>query len=76
VKNYDKLMYKNAFINNYLKSDYEHECGDILQEFQDSRDVVEALINEYRSSGTLAYMEGSSDEEEVGDIEVDDIEMQ
>lgn len=75
VKNYDKLMSKNAFINNYLKSDYEQECGDILQEFQDSRDVVEALIHEYKSSATLAYMESSEDEDEGGNGEVSDIDV-
>lgn len=60
TKQYDKLIDKNAFLNNYLKSDYEHECGDIMQEFQESREVVEALIEEYRSSQTLSYLESDS----------------
>lgn len=56
-RQYDKLMSKNAFLNNYFKSDYEQECGDIVQEFQDSREIVEALMEEYRLSESLAYME-------------------
>lgn len=66
TKDYDRLMSKNAFLNNYLKSDYEHECGDIMQEFQESREIVDALIEEYRSSETLAYME---------DIDENDVEI-
>lgn len=79
TKQYDRLMNKNAFLNNYLKSDYENECGDIMQEFQESRETVEALKNEYRLSGTLAYMEDGDDEDiEIighGDVGDDDIEM-
>lgn len=75
TKDYDRLMNKNAFLNNYLKSDYEHECGDIMQEFQESREIVDALLEEYRSSETLAYME-DIDENDVEILEDDlDVEM-
>lgn len=73
TKQYDRLMTKNAFLNNYLKSDYENECGDIMQEFQESREIVEALKNEYKASGTLAYMEDEDDFEIIDND--DDIEM-
>jgi tubulin gamma len=63
TKQYDRLMTKNAFLNNYLKSDYENECGDIMQEFQESREIVEALIGEYKTSETLSYMEDIDDED-------------
>lgn len=75
IKDYDRLMSKNAFLNNYLKSDYEHECGDIMQEFQESREIVDALLEEYRASETLAYMEDIDDNDvEILEDEID-VEM-
>lgn len=70
TKDYDQLMKKNAFMNNFLKGDYSQECGDLMEEFQESREVVEALINEYNVSGTLAYMEGGDEEDYYDNEEV------
>lgn len=70
TKDYDQLMKKNAFMNNFLKGDYSQECGDLMEEFQESREVVEALINEYNASTTLAYMEGGDEDEYYDNQEV------
>lgn len=70
TRQFDKLMNKNAFLNNYLKSDYANECGDIMQEFHESREIVEALINEYKLSETISYME--NDELVSEDLELDE----
>ena len=75
IRNYEKLMKKNAFTNNFLKSDYDQECGDIIQELQDSKDVVESLIHEYEKSETMAYIEGSDDELD-GTNDTEDVIMQ
>lgn len=72
TKNYDQLMRKNAFMNNFLKGDFSQECGDLMQEFQESREVVEALIGEYKASETLAYMEGGYEDEEEDNSEMRD----
>ena len=50
-----------------------------MQEFQECREIVEALMGEYRASKTLAYMEGGDEEDEdeeenkthSGDVHVD-----
>ena len=75
IRNYEKLMKKNAFTNNFLKSDYDQEYGDIIQELQDSKDVVESLIHEYEKNETMAYIEGSDDELD-GTNDTEDVIMQ
>lgn len=72
TNDYDRLRKKSAFMNTYLKSDYDQECGDIMQEFQECREIVEALMGEYRASETLAYMEGGDDDEDEDDDEDQD----
>ncbi|KAG0676985.1 gamma-tubulin [Pichia californica] len=72
TKDYDQLMRKNAFMNNFLKGEYSQECGDLMQEFEESREVVEALIGEYTSSETLEYMEGEYEDDSNSDISDDD----
>lgn len=66
---YDQLMHRNAFLNNYMKSDFDHEGGDIMQEFQDSRELVGSLISEYEASESISYIEDTIDDD------LDDIEM-
>lgn len=79
VQQYDRLMGKSAFLNNYLKSDYEHECGDIMQEFHESREVVDALLDEYRLSESLDYMDDTDSHEphdqHITPTESQDVEM-
>lgn len=81
VSQYDQLMRKNAFLNNYQRSDYDVECGgDIMQEFQDSRELVETLINEYNSTSSLSYINGEEEfdgfEDPLEEVVVEDVEME
>lgn len=57
---YDQLVHRNAFLNNYLNSDYETECGDIMEEFASSREVLQAQIDEYARSESLGYLNDDS----------------
>lgn len=58
---YDQLMHRSAFLNNYQKSDFDLECGDIMAEFHESRELVGSLIREYEASESLSYIEDEDD---------------
>ncbi|VEU22613.1 DEKNAAC103581 [Brettanomyces naardenensis] len=63
---YDQLMHRNAFLNNYLNSDYDTEVGDIMDEFNDSREVLENQIAEYQLSESINYLNEVDEEDEEG----------
>lgn len=50
---YDKLRKRDAFLDNYRKVDM---FADDLTEFDDSREVVQSLINEYKASESPDYI--------------------
>ncbi|KAI7865659.1 tubulin gamma chain [Spinellus fusiger] len=50
---FDKLMRRNAFLEPYRKN---HVFSDDLEEFDDSRNVVRELIEEYKSCETPDYV--------------------
>jgi len=52
VKQYDKLRSRNAFLENYR---HEPMFSDSLAEFDDSREVVVALSDEYKAAETEDY---------------------
>ncbi|ODV98199.1 hypothetical protein PACTADRAFT_78594 [Pachysolen tannophilus NRRL Y-2460] len=64
LSQYDKLMKRNAFVEAYRKHNYDG--FDILEEFQNSRDMVESLIDEYRNSESMKYLEDDEEDEEFG----------
>ncbi|EFA79094.1 gamma tubulin [Heterostelium album PN500] len=51
IDEYEKLRKKNAFIQNYSK-----EYSNILDEFNQSRDSVQSLIDEYKASESSNYI--------------------
>ncbi|GME93048.1 unnamed protein product [Ambrosiozyma monospora] len=66
---YDQLMNRNAFLNNYVnKSDYESEHGDIMEEFRDCREVVRKMVSEYTACQSTNYLYESEDEDEDEDL--------
>lgn len=70
---YDQLMRRNAFLNSYVNSDYDTEVGDIMEEFQDSREVLQRQIDEYANSENIEYIEDPGvpeDEDEDEDAEM------
>merc|ERR1719449_565619 len=52
IKQYDKLRSRNAFLENYRQ---EPMFSDNLAEFDDSREVVVALSDEYKAAETEDY---------------------
>eukprot|EP00002_Diphylleia_rotans_P040521 TRINITY_DN9620_c0_g1_i1.p1 TRINITY_DN9620_c0_g1~~TRINITY_DN9620_c0_g1_i1.p1 ORF type:complete len:459 (+),score=72.61 TRINITY_DN9620_c0_g1_i1:43-1419(+) len=57
VDHYDKMRKKNAYLDVYRREDL---FADDLSEFDDSREVVMSLINEYQASETENYLEWGS----------------
>ena len=57
VKQYDKLRSRNAFLENYRQ---ESIFADSLDEFDDARDVVTSLSEEYRAAEGEDYVSGSN----------------
>ncbi|EGG20071.1 gamma tubulin [Cavenderia fasciculata] len=62
VNEYDKLRKKNAFIVNYTK---ESSFGNVLEEFDQARESVTNLIEEYKASETSNYMNYSMEKDIV-----------
>lgn len=60
ISQYDRLMRRLAFIESYKR--YDNEGFDIVDEFQESRDMVELLIDEYTASESMSYLEDEEDE--------------
>lgn len=56
---YDKLKQRNAFMDQYRK---EPMFRDSLDEFDDSRETVRMLIEEYNSAEKQEYLEWGSNE--------------
>ena len=52
LKQYDRLKSRNAFLNNYEK---EKLFSDGLGEFDDSREVVQSLVDEYKGNNTQLH---------------------
>ena len=50
---YDKLRKRDAFLDNYRKVDM---FADDLSEFDDSREIVQDLIEEYKASESADYI--------------------
>ncbi|WPH02339.1 gamma tubulin [Acrodontium crateriforme] len=57
VSQYDKLRKRNAFLEQYKREDI---FRDGLGEFDESREVVTALINEYEEAERSDYLTGAS----------------
>jgi tubulin gamma len=53
VAQYDKLRKRDAFLDNYRKVPM---FADDLSEFDDSREIVQDLIDEYRASESADYI--------------------
>ena len=53
VNQYDKIRKRNAFVDNYRK---EPMFQDSLDEFDDSREVVQGLIDEYKAAERPDYL--------------------
>ncbi|ODV87757.1 hypothetical protein CANARDRAFT_25974 [[Candida] arabinofermentans NRRL YB-2248] len=64
VNEYDQLKKRRAFLTNYLQSDYEQQFGDITTEFDDSREILQSLISEYKDSESLSYLDEIFDDNE------------
>lgn len=56
---YDKLKQRNAFMETYKK---EPMFKDSLEEFDDSRETVRMLIEEYSSAEKEGYLDWGSNE--------------
>lgn len=57
VSQYDKLRKRNAFLEQYKREDI---FRDGLGEFDESREVVTSLINEYEEAERSDYLTGAS----------------
>lgn len=66
---YDQLMHRSAFLNQYQRSDYDIETGvDIMDEFNESRELTRSLVAEYCAAESISYIEH---DEEGFDDDVD-----
>lgn len=62
VKNFDKLIRNNAFVQQFKE---QNVLGENLEEFDDSREEVMNLIQEYQSAGKSDYLtQGFNDSED------------
>ena len=57
VKQYDKLRSRNAFLENYRQ---EAIFAETLDEFDDAREVVTSLSDEYRAAEGEDYVSGNT----------------
>ena len=62
---YDRIRKRNAFVENYRR---EPMFADSLDEFDDSRDVVQSLRDEYIAAESPDYVEWGVGEEEDGGL--------
>jgi tubulin gamma len=67
VKQYDKLRSRNAFLENYRQ---EAIFADSLEEFDDAREVVTSLSEEYRAAEGEDYVSGGAGAGVGGDAPV------
>jgi tubulin gamma len=58
LKQYDQLRKRDAFLDNYRKIDM---FADDLTEFDESREIVQSLIEEYRASESPDYINWGTD---------------
>ena len=58
LKQYDQLRKRDAFLDNYRKCDM---FADDLTEFDESREIVQSLIEEYRASESPDYINWGTD---------------
>ncbi len=65
LKQYEKLRKRNAFVDNYKK---EAMFRDNLEEFDDSKEVVEQLIHEYMAAEQKNYMDYGIDDNNFEDM--------
>lgn len=62
VKNFDKLLKNNAFVQQFKE---QNVLGENLEEFDDSREEVMNLIEEYQSAAKSDYLtQGFNDDSE------------
>ncbi|KAL1515194.1 hypothetical protein AB1Y20_004255 [Prymnesium parvum] len=59
AQQYDKLRKRDAFLDNYRKVDM---FADDLSEFDESREIVQALIEEYKASESPSYINWGLDQ--------------
>ncbi|KAM3129922.1 Tubulin gamma-1 chain [Paramecium bursaria] len=59
IKQYNKLRNRNAFVDNYRK---EAMFKDTMDEFDDSKNVVEDLMREYKAAESKNYLDYDQDE--------------
>lgn len=63
---YDRLKKHNAFIDNYKK---EPMFAENLDEFDNAREVVQSLVDEYKASEQADYATwGQTQEDAAGDV--------
>ena len=58
IRQFDRLRKRNAFIDNYQKMPM---FSDTLDEFDNSREIVQSLADEYKASETSDYVNWGSD---------------
>lgn len=59
-KQYDKIMRRNAFLGGY-KDGKLFQNG--LEEFEESREAVQSVINEYKAAELVSYLDDDEDED-------------
>ena len=62
VRQFEKLRKRNAFLEQYRK---ERMFSDGLEELDNSREVVDGLIDEYKAAETADYVNWGSKQEKV-----------
>jgi len=62
IKQYEKLRKRNAFLDNYKK---ETIFKDNLDEFDDSKEIVESLIDEYKAAEKPDYIDWGFEESKM-----------
>lgn len=55
TNDFDKIYKKKAFLNNYREIDMFNNDVDLHAEFEESREIAECLIDEYKAAETIEY---------------------
>lgn len=64
LKQYDSLAKRGAFINSYMLSNDSEERDQVLQHFNECKESVLHVIEEYKSCQTMSYLEDDILEED------------
>lgn len=65
LKQYDQLAKREAYINSYTESNGREERSRIMEVFNECRESVTSVIDEYRACQNVNYLDDDIDEDQI-----------